>query len=76
MKVRFDRDGCIGCGACAQICSEFWSMSNSKSDLKGGKQMDGDDWFERDISKADLDCNKAAAEACPADVIHIVEEET
>ena len=38
-KVIHEREKCIGCGACAAVCPDFWEMSDDgKSVLKGGKK--------------------------------------
>lgn len=72
-KIVHDRQGCIGCGACAAICDKFWEMdSDGKSKLKGGKP--NGDKFELPID--DLGCNQDAADSCPVNVIHIVDTKT
>ncbi len=72
-KIVHDRPGCIGCGACAAACPKFWKMSDAdgKSDLIGGKAVG--DKFELEVV-ADVGCNKAAADGCPVNVIHLVDE--
>ncbi len=60
-RIEHDREGCIGCGACAGVCPENWEMAAD------GKSR---------LLKADVDelgCNEQAAEGCPVNVIHITE---
>lgn len=72
-KIRFDRENCIGCGACTNVCSEFWKMgSDAKSTLENSEEKEPG-WFELEIKEGDLECNRRSAEACPVGVIHIVE---
>lgn len=70
-KVKHDRDNCIGCSACAMICSNFWSMGDDgKANLKDAENN------ELEIDEADFDCNKEAADSCPVNVIHIEDTES
>jgi ferredoxin len=70
MKVVHERNKCIGCGACAAVCPEFWEMGDDgKSKLKGAKKV-GDN-FELELKEAG--CNKEAASGCPVECIHVVE---
>ncbi|MGM5485076.1 MAG: ferredoxin [Nanobdellota archaeon] len=75
-KISFDRNGCIGCGACASINEEFWEMSSDgKSNLiKSKNKEDGSQ--EKEIEEKDLAPNKEAAESCPVNVIHIKDLES
>ena len=71
-KVRQDRDICIGCGACASLCPDYWKISeDGKSSLKGATvNLDGNPELELD----DIGCNQEAADACPVQCILISKE--
>lgn len=59
MKVMVDRDGCIGCGVCAEICPEVFHIADDGlSEVKA--EPDGKE-----------DAVKEAAQSCPVEVIHI-----
>ena len=71
-KILHNRSGCIGCQACASVCSKFWEMNDEDgfADLIDGDRLEGGD-MELEISEADFKCNMDAAESCPVNVIHI-----
>jgi ferredoxin len=75
-KIIHNREGCIGCGSCAALCPKFWemNMNDMKSDLKNAKiNKRGEFELEiENINKEDLECNKAATDACPVNVINII----
>jgi len=72
-RVEYDRDGCIGAGVCAAVDEKHWEMNaDGKADLKGGKK--DDDIFVKEIDESGLEEMKAAAEGCPVNVIHIIDE--
>ncbi|MBU0535442.1 MAG: ferredoxin [Nanoarchaeota archaeon] len=62
-KIVHDKEGCIGCGACAANCSANWEMKGGKSSPK-----------KKEITDKELDCNMNAAQGCPVNVIHIKDE--
>jgi len=53
--VEVDRDKCVGCGACANICPEGFEIKDGKAQVKDTK----------------ADCIKQAADSCPVDAIRI-----
>lgn len=59
MNVEIDRDGCIGCGVCADICPDVFRIA--------------DDGLSEVIAKPEgfEDAVKEAAESCPVEVIHV-----
>ena len=74
-KMMHDRPNCIGCGACAVIAPEFWEMNDDgKSDIISAEHKPNG-WQEKKIEQKHFDINLEAAESCPVEVIHIVDEE-
>ena len=70
-KVIHDRPACIGCGACAAVCADYWEMApDGKSTLKGAKEEGTDFTLDLDDAK----CNMDAAKSCPVNCIHIENE--
>jgi len=62
MKAIVDRDGCIGCGMCAEICPDVFEIA--------------DDGLASVIKEpTDLNISKVheAAESCPVQVIHVTD---
>lgn len=61
MKIKIDKEGCIGCGTCNALCPECFGM--------------GDDFkaFVKEGADAGKPCVKDAVEACPVQVISIEE---
>ena len=72
MRYKFfhDREGCIGCGACAAIDPDNWEMNeDGKADLKDSKEIGKSQ--EKKINDEKLDKNMETAQCCPVNVIHI-----
>ena len=64
MKVKVDKNGCIGCGLCESMCPEVFKMdSKGKAEAITG---DIDTSFEENC--------QAAANDCPAGVIKTFEK--
>lgn len=75
-KVELDRVTCIGAGACAAVCPEYWEMqADGKVDIKGGKKKDNE-WQWIEVDEKDLESNMEAAKVCPVNAIHITNKET
>jgi len=71
MKIIHNKENCIGCGLCAEYCPKFWKMGDDdKAEIIGGKKRENGD-YEIDIDE--VGCNKDAEEACPVQVIKIIE---
>jgi ferredoxin len=67
-KVIQDRNKCIGCGACAAVCPEFFEMSgDGKATLKGSNKKGNVEEFE----VKDAKCCKEAENTCPVQCIHV-----
>lgn len=67
-KIKLEREKCIGCGSCQAICSKYFELiDDGKSHIKGSKETDHIE--ELEVEK--LECAESAAEACPAQCIHI-----
>ena len=58
MKVDIDREGCIGCGLCSEICPDVFRMADdSKAEVYSEPTPETEDMV------------KEAAESCPVQVI-------
>ncbi len=57
-KLLFKEEDCIGCGACAAVCSDNW-------ELDGGKAKPKKSVVE------EIGCNQEAADTCPMNCISI-----
>ena len=69
-KIIFERQKCIGCGACQSLCSKFWKMAeDGKAELLGSKQKPGTENFERELEE--IECNQEAIDNCPVQCIQI-----
>jgi ferredoxin len=67
MKVKVDRNECIGCGACAAMCDTVFEMGKDNK----SKIVNVDAGTEPHEAETDKDCAKEAAGACPATCIHV-----
>jgi len=62
MKIKIDKEQCIGCETCCTMCGEFFEMdSNNKSSVKQEKQGE----------LKDAGCSEEAAKACPVQCIRV-----
>ncbi len=65
MRVRIDKDLCIGCEACIDICPEVLEIQDDLASLK----------IEDEIPEDLEEAVREAAEACPSQAIEIEEDE-
>ncbi len=74
MKVRFDRDTCIGMFQCTAEWDAFEEdTDDGKADLAGAEEVEPD-VFEREVPDgAELDA-KFAARSCPVDAIEVYDD--
>ncbi len=75
MKVRFDRDTCIGMFQCVAEWDAFEeNQDEGKADLDDSEEIEPD-IFEREVPDgAELDA-KFAARTCPVDAIEIYDDD-
>lgn len=65
MKVKVNKESCIGCGACAAICEDVFEIGD-----------DGLSQVKVDVVPEDkVDAAKEAVESCPTAAIEEVKEE-
>ncbi len=66
MQITLDRSKCIGCGACASVCSDVFKIANDgKSSLKDA-ELSNLQKIETEIA-----CPKEAVEVCPVKCIEV-----
>lgn len=63
MKVKVNKDACIGCGACAAICDKVFEINDEGLSVVKNEE----------VKKEDEQATKDAAESCPTGAI-VVEE--
>ncbi|MBI2666343.1 ferredoxin [Candidatus Woesearchaeota archaeon] len=75
-KVVYDRENCIGAGACVLAYAERFAMNSKddKADLLGGVKKGSN--FELEFTLRELEEFKSAAQVCPVAVIKIFDVET
>lgn len=61
VKIIFNLDDCVGCGACVSVCPENWDLDDSGKAKPKETQVD------------EVGCNSDAADMCPTNAI-IIEE--
>ncbi|NIO44994.1 MAG: ferredoxin [Candidatus Aenigmarchaeota archaeon] len=67
-KIIHELEKCIGCGACAAVCSDFFELGNDgKAHLKGSKKTSKNE----ELTVKDVKCAKDAEGTCPVQCIHV-----
>jgi len=60
MKIKVDKNKCLGCGMCVNMCPEVFELKNGKSQIK-----------EKANLEKNKECIKEAADNCPVQAIKI-----
>lgn len=62
MKVKIDKEKCIGCGSCVAVCPNCFDLGDdTKAVLKN----------EGEVCDDNCDCLKEAVDICPIDAIEV-----
>ena len=73
MKVKVNKDACIGCGACAAICDEVFEINDEGlSEVKVEEENKGKEEFVS-VKEELQDEVRDAADSCPTGAI-VIEE--
>jgi len=76
-KIIYDREGCIGAAACVAAYPERWSLEDDgKADVKGGTKNDDNTEQTLEFTEEEFQKMMDSAQACPVNVIHIIDLET
>lgn len=76
-KVRYEWKKCIGSAVCEAVAPQHFKVENGKATLLGSKIVDeANKVYEKEITEAELDANKMAADGCPPNCIHVINIET
>ena len=63
-KIKYDKQACVGCGMCASMYPEYWTMVETSSGSKAKPR-------KQQVSEEELDENEAAADSCPSGAIKV-----
>lgn len=63
MKVKVNKDACIGCGACAAICDTVFELDDEGLSVEKKEEVDASE--EQAV--------RDAAESCPTGAIEVTE---
>lgn len=75
-RVEFDRENCIGAGACVAANPDAWSIDqDGKATLKGASYDPEKKIWWVEIEEADAQKHMDAAGVCPVTVIHVIDPE-
>lgn len=69
MKIIYDENKCIGCGACAIYAPEIWHISNKtgKAQLIGAHAKKG--LYQIDVWQSDIEIVEQSMLSCPTKAI-------
>ena len=58
MKIKIDKQKCLGCGICIKLCPEVFKLKNGKSEIK-----------EKVDLEKNKDCIEKSIDSCPVAAI-------
>lgn len=70
-KIVQERERCLGCGSCAAMCPKYWKMAGDGKSILVGSEKNPKGDYELEVEE--VGCNREAADACPVEIIHIIE---
>jgi len=70
-KIVYHKNECIGAFACLAAAPETWREADDKADLIGGKK-EKDEIYVKEVDE--LENNMEAAQSCPVNCIHIIDQ--
>ncbi len=72
ITVSHKRNDCIGCGSCALLAPNQWSMNSEdgKADLKNSK-YNGKEFKVAQVDEDEIEETISAADACPVRIIRV-----
>lgn len=75
-RVEYDRDNCIGAGACVAANADWWSIDqDGKATLKSATFNAEKKLWILEIEDADVQKQVDAAGVCPVSVIHVYDKD-
>lgn len=72
-KIIYHKNECIGAFACLAAAPETWTQNDDKADLVEGKK-EGEEIYTKEVDE--LGGNLEAAQSCPVNCIHIIDNKT
>ncbi|MBI2564638.1 ferredoxin [Candidatus Woesearchaeota archaeon] len=76
-RIIYDREGCIGAGACEVAAPKFWKIEdNGIATIIAPNAIKTETEEELEITEEELQENLDAAQACPVQVIKIIDKKT
>lgn len=73
ITVTLQRQKCIGCNYCVELCPELFRMSKKDGKTVLLKSVDKKGFFSVRVNDVLIDSSNAAAEACPVKIIQVRE---
>lgn len=72
VSVTIERDTCVSCGSCYEVCPDFFEENPDDSFSQVKKKFrKGDNIGEGDAPDEMADCVRDAADLCPVEIIHV-----